>query len=109
MAGLWVDGIEDPLTAFPDIIHASIVIQNPVERLLRRRDVVAMRTEADDGSLDFTQVEANAVAGDDLASREFIADEQIVDHPLHRFAAQHDKIAPPFFELQIAVLLLLRI
>jgi hypothetical protein len=33
-----------------------------------------MRAEADDRRLDLANIQANAVAGDDLASREFVAD-----------------------------------
>ena len=76
---------------------------------MRRRDIVAVRAEADDRRLDLPDIEANAVAGNDLSGREFVADKEIVDHPLHLFAAQQDKIAPPLLELQVTVFLLLRV
>ncbi len=88
MADLRINGVENPLAALPDFIDVLVVVEDPVQRLLRRRDVVAVRAEADDRRLDFPDVETNAVAGDDLTGREFVADKQIVDHPLHLFAAQ---------------------
>ena len=87
MSGLRVDAVEDPLALLLDLFDALVVIEDPVQGLLRRRDVVAARAEADDRRLHLSDVEANPVAGDDLAGREFVADEEIVDHPLHLLAA----------------------
>src|SRR5215475_12538292 len=102
MAGLGVNGVEDPLPTFPYLIDALIIVEDPVQSLLRGRNVVPMRAEADDRTLDLPDIEANSVAGDDLARGEFVGDKEIVDHPLHLFAAQQYKIAPPLFKLQIA-------
>jgi hypothetical protein len=109
MTDFRIDGIEDPLAALADLINALVIVKNPVESLLRRRNIVAMRAEADDRCLDFPNIELNTVAGDDLASREFVTNKESVVHPLLLFAAQEDKIAPPLFKLQIAVLLLFRV
>jgi hypothetical protein len=48
MADILVDGIDDGLAPGADIIDAVVEIEDPVERLLRRGDVVAMRAEYDD-------------------------------------------------------------
>src|SRR6185312_14731233 len=109
MADFGVDGIKDPLATLADLVNALIIVENPVQSLLWRRNVVAMRAETDDRCLDFPNIEVNAVAGDDLAGREFVADKEIVVHPLLLFATQQDKIAPPLLKLQIAVLLLFRV
>ena len=37
-----VNGVDDGLPVGPDLVDIAVEIENPVERLLRRRDVVAL-------------------------------------------------------------------
>src|SRR5262249_53699869 len=83
MASLRINGVKDPLPAPSDLLDALVIVENPVQSFLRRCDVVSVRAEADDWRLDLANIKANAVASDDLASREFVRNKEIVDHPLH--------------------------
>ena len=65
------------------ISSTSLVeIEDPAERLLRRRDVVALRAEHDDRRADVAQVDRGAVRGMNPAGGELVADEQLVDDEL---------------------------
>lgn len=66
-------------------------------------DVVAARAEHDDGRLDVAQVQADAVAGDQLGGGQPVADEQVVDDVLDLVAIQVHVAAPPFLEAQVAL------
>src|SRR5262245_8939698 len=52
MAYRLMDGINHGLTVRPHIVDAVVEIEDPVQRLLRRRDVVALRAEHDDRRAD---------------------------------------------------------
>jgi hypothetical protein len=52
VADALVDRIDDRLPVRADLIGVLVKIDNPSERLLRRRDVVALGAEDDDGSAD---------------------------------------------------------
>ena len=54
------------------------------------------------GDLMLRKIEAAAVAGHDLGRGELVADEQVVDDPLHLLGIEEDVAAPPFLEAQIA-------
>src|SRR5208283_524935 len=47
-----VQRVDDGLTVGHDLVDVVVEVENPVERLLRRRDVVAPGTEANDRRLD---------------------------------------------------------
>ena len=106
---LLIQAVEDCLTGTPNFIDVLIAVEDPIKSLLGRRDVVPLRAEADDRRLDITQIEAQAVAGDDLRRRELVAYEKIIDDVLHLFPAHQNEIGPPFLELKVAALLLFRV
>ena len=54
------------------------------------------------GDRDVAQVEADAVAGDDLGRGQPVADEQVVDDPLHLLGVEQHVAAPPVLEAEIA-------
>ena len=56
-----VDGVDDGLAVGSDLLDALIEIENPSERLLRRRDVVALRAEHHDRRADVAQVDRGSV------------------------------------------------
>ena len=103
MADAFVHGIDDGLAAGLDVVVAAIEVDDPPQRLLRRGDVVALGTEADDRRADPAQVDPLALAGDDLAGGQPVADEQLVDDPLDFLAVEVDVAAPPFLELDEAL------
>ena len=61
MADRLVDGVDDGLAVRPDVVDALVEIEDPAQRLLRRRDVVGLRAEDDDRRADVAQVHARAV------------------------------------------------
>jgi len=42
MPDRFVNGVDDGLAVGPDLVDVAVEIENPVERLLRRRDVVTL-------------------------------------------------------------------
>ena len=70
VADLVVDGVDDGLAPGADVVLAVVEVEDPVERLLRRRDVVALGAEDDDRRADRAQVDRGAVGGADVAGGE---------------------------------------
>ena len=99
----FMHGIDDGLAAGADVVILLVKVADPAERLLRRRDVVALGAEADDRRTDVAQVDPFTGRGDDLAGGETVADEQVVDDPLDLLAVEIDVAAPPLLELEIAL------
>jgi hypothetical protein len=102
MADRLVDGIDDGLTVGAHFLDVVVKIENPAQRLLRRRDVVALGAEHHDRRADIAQVDGIALRGLDLARREMIADEQLVDDELNLFGIEIDVATPPALEAEIA-------
>ena len=103
VANALVHGVDDGLAAGADVVILTVQVHDPAQRLLRRGDVVALGTEADDGRADVAQVDAVAGRRDDLARGQTVADEQLVDDPLDLFAVEVHVAAPPLFEFQEAL------
>ena len=57
MADGLVDRIDDGLAVGADLVDVLVEVENPAERLLRRRDVVALRAEHHDRRADVAQVD----------------------------------------------------
>ena len=53
---LVVDRVHDGLTVGADVVDVLVEIENPVQRLLRRGDVVALRAEHHDGRADIAKI-----------------------------------------------------
>ena len=49
------------------------------------------------------QVDRGAVGGTNVAGGEVVADEELVDDPLHFLGVQRDMAAPPLLEVEIAL------
>ena len=64
-----VDRVDDRLAVGADLVDVLIEIENPSERLLGRRDVVALRAEHHDRRADVAQVDRGAVRRLDLCRR----------------------------------------
>ena len=95
-------GVNDGLAVGADVLDAAVEIEDPVERLGRRRDVVGLGAEHDDRRADAAQIDALAVGRDDTGSRELVADEQLVGDELHLLGVEEDMPAPPFLEFKVA-------
>jgi hypothetical protein len=98
----FVDRVDDRLSMLADVVHVVIEIEDPAERLLRRRDVVALGAEHDDRRTDVAEIDRCPVRGLDGACRELVADEQLVDDRLDLLGVQVDVAAPPLLEAEIA-------
>src|SRR5262249_28118979 len=69
-----MDGVYDGLSVGANFVDVLVQIENPSQRLLRRRDVVALRSEHDDGRSDVAKVDRGAVRCLNSAGREIVAD-----------------------------------
>ena len=102
MADALVQRIDDGLAVLDDLVGVVVKIQHPVQRLLRRRDVIAPRAKDDDRRADLAQIKALAIAHDDFAGAQTVADEELIDDELHFLGVEQDRRAPPFLEIQKA-------
>jgi len=98
MPDAFVHRVDDGLTVGDHLIFVIVKVEDPVQGLLRRSDVVAHGTEHDDWRLDVAQVDPNAVRRAQLAAGELIADEQLIGDPLHLLGIEQDRVAPPLLE-----------
>ncbi len=103
MADVIVDGVDDGLAPGADVVDAVVEVEDPVERLLRRGDVVALGAEDHDRRADGAQVDRGAVPVADVAGGEVVADEELVDDPLHLLGVEGDMGVPPLLELEVAL------
>ncbi len=105
VANVLMDRIDNGLATGEQILVRTIEIDDPTEGLRRRGDVVSLGAEAQDRRADVAQIDPRPVAGDDLRGGEVIADEQLIDNPLHLRGIKLDVATPPLFEFQEALLL----
>ncbi|CFD96699.1 Uncharacterised protein [Bordetella pertussis] len=94
--------VDDGLVVRHHFAVVLVQVGDPAQRLRRRRDVVALGAEHDDGRADVAQVDADAVGGDQPGGGQAVADEQVVDDVLDLGAVEEHVPAPPFLELQVA-------
>src|SRR4026208_454652 len=94
--------VDDRLSVRADIIDILVKIENPIERLLRRRDVVAPRAEDEDGRANVAGIDGRSIGTPNHTGRKLVADEELVDDLLHLFTIEHDMAAPIALEIEIA-------
>src|SRR6185312_9581725 len=109
MPDVLVDEPDDRLAVRLDLLGARVDVADPVERLLRRRDVVAHRREHDDRLPDRLEVEIAAGSEPRLALRQLVADEEVVDDPANLLLVHQVVAAPPALELEKALRLVVDI
>ena len=97
----FMDRVDDRLPVGPDVIDALIEVEDPIERLLGRRDVVAFRAEHDDRRPDIAKIDCGAIRGLDASGGKVVANKQLIDDELDFLGIQIDVAAPPLFETQI--------
>src|SRR4029078_6557827 len=90
-----VNQADDRLAVGLDLLGRRIDVADPVERLLRRCDVVAHRCEHDYRLLDRLQIEIAAGTKTRLALRQLVADEEVVDDPADLLFVHQVEAAPP--------------
>ena len=94
MADLVVDHVDDALAANLDLMLVGVSVDDPVQRLLRRGDIVAPGGEHDDRRADRLEVELAAALDARLAARQPVADEQICS-TIQWISASFMKWKPP--------------
>src|SRR3984885_15299900 len=94
--------VNDRLPVIPYLVDIAVKIENPAERLLWWRDVVALGTEHHDGGSYLAQINHLAIRGFDPPGRQIVADEQFIDNELDLLGVQVDVAAPPALEFKIA-------
>src|SRR4051794_40138714 len=94
---------DNHLPARLQILCRGVEVRDPVEGLLRRRDVVTKRGEQDDGGADSPKVEGVPLGPLCAPGCELVADEQVVDDPLDFLPAHQKEAAPPALKFQKAL------
>ncbi len=102
MAYAFVNRVDNRLSVGPDFVDVGIEIEDPVQRLLRRRDVVALGAKYQDRRSDIAQIDRLTVRHLDPAGGEVVADEEFVDDELNLLGIQVDMSAPPAFEFEVS-------
>ena len=97
---LFMHHVDDALAPDADLVHIRIGLGNPVQRLLRRGDVVAVAGEDDDRRADRLQVDRAARLDPRLVLDQPVADEQLLDDPADFRLGHQEKAAPPLFEFK---------
>src|SRR5262249_17091859 len=96
-----VDSVDDGLPVGPDVVDVVIEIENPVQRLLGRGNVVSPGAEYHDGRAYIAKIDGDAVRGLDHSRCELVADEQLVDDELHLLRVQINVASPVALKAQI--------
>src|SRR5262249_6694858 len=99
---LVMDRVDDGLSIRANVVDIVIEVEDPIQRLLGRGDVVALRAEHHDGRTDIAKVDAEAVGGLDLACGEIVADEQLIDNELDLLGVEIDVASPIALKAQVA-------
>src|SRR6516162_3583464 len=102
MADRLVDGVHDGLPIGADFVHVVVEIEDPSQRLLRRRYVVALRAKYDDRGANIAQINRGTVRNSNIPSRQIIPNEQLIDDELNLLGVEIDMAAPPALKAEIA-------
>src|SRR6516164_8834715 len=84
------------------VVDTLIQIEDPIQRLLWRRDVVPLGAKDNNWRAYVAQVHASTVARSNLRRRQFVSDEELINDKLHFRGIEQNVTAPPLFELKIA-------
>src|SRR5262245_29631364 len=98
----FMDRIDESLPVGANVIDAVVEVEDPIERLLGRRNVVAFRAEYDDRRADIAKIDRGAIRGLDAPGGKIVADKQIIDNELDFLSIQIDVASPPLFKNQVA-------
>src|SRR5215471_16704106 len=93
---------DDDLAANLDFVRRPVDVGHPVERLLRRRNVVTHRSEKNNRRLDLPQIKGLTALPVGGTGPELVADEEIARDPLDLLAIHEIEAAPPAFEFEEA-------
>src|SRR5690348_14371237 len=102
MADCVVDRIDDRLAIGADFVDILVEIDDPAQRLLRRRYVVALRAKYDNRRANVPQIDCGAIRNANISRRKVVADEQFVDDELDFLGIEIDMASPPAFKTEIS-------
>src|SRR6266498_1105970 len=105
MPDVGVGQIDDVLPGLLEVTGVLVDHWNPADRLMRRRDVVAVGREDDQRISNATKIDAAMLVDPHPALLQLIADEQVFDNRYHLFPAKPIEPAPPSLELEEALAL----
>ena len=108
MADMRVGQVDDPL---PGLLRSSVLCvdgRDPAERLVRRRDVVAVGGKDHERVADARRSTVQSSQMRSCALLELVADEQVLDDRDDLLAAQEVEAVPPALELEKALVLACR-
>ncbi len=100
MADAVVKRVHDDVAVGLELAIGRIKIDDPVQRLLRRRDVVAVGREHDDRRLDPGEIDRRTVFEERLAAGEPVADEQVLHDPPDLAGVHEVEAGPPALEIE---------
>src|SRR5208337_190520 len=103
MPDLFVHHVYNALSAHADLMFIEIGVGDPVQRLLRRRNVVTPACEDDDRRADGLEVERAPGLQLRRAPRQFVADEYLFDDPADLGFIHVVEAAPPALEFEEAI------
>src|SRR5580704_9039520 len=103
MTDAFVNRIDNRLPVGPDFIDVGVEIEDPVQRLLRWCDIVALGAEYQCRRSDIAQIDCLTVRHLDPASSEIVADEEFIDDELDLLGIEVDMSAPPTFEFEVSL------
>ena len=100
MADMPVREVNDSLPCPLEILGVTIDSGDPPKRLVRWRDVVAVRCKDDDWIPDPPEVSSATLANLEKTLFKLVADEQVFNNRKDLFPTQEIKTVPPTLELQ---------
>src|SRR5262249_1079389 len=95
MTDALMNRIYNGLPVRSNFVDILVQVENPAERLGRRRDVVALREKHHHGPPEVSKVDCLSVGRLNPASRKLVADEQLIDDKLNFLGIEIDMTAPP--------------
>src|SRR3974377_523109 len=89
-----VDRVHDGLPIGADFVHVVVEVENPPQRVLRGRYVVALRAKHDDRGTNIPQINRSTVRDPNIPSRQIIPNEQLIDDELNLLGVEIAMAAP---------------
>jgi hypothetical protein len=100
MAGRFMDHVYDSLAPDFDLVLVGVSVDDLVERLLGRDDVVGEAREDDDRRSDGLEIQLASTLDSRFAARETIANEELLDDPTDFRCIHEMQAAPPALKFE---------
>ena len=103
MPYLRMDHIDDALPANADFLDIRVAISNPVQRLLRRRDIIAVAREDNDRCAHILDVNGAARFKLRHITHQSVAHKYFANNPADLFLIQTEETTPPALKFKEAI------